>query len=170
VRGNLSFAYPLEQRARLYLQVLGGFIGGYPFGFHVNLFLDASRILNCPLPTEFTKTNHILFMHKEDCCASSAHGDRVYPCMLRFSRSGNAGSRRLRGRLCRVVKGKRTRFLHMVAAITFTDLVEDVLRTLREPPVDFRRARRCCRFQTPIPPALPVTKSIRSIHRTLLTA
>ena len=168
MRGNLSLAYPLEQRARLHLQVLGSLICGKPFGFHVNLFLDASRTLNCPLPTEFTKTNRILFVHIEDCGASSAHGDRMYPCMLWFSRSGNAGSRRLRGRLCRVLRGKRTKFLDMVAAITSTDLVEDVLRTLREPPFDFRRATRCCRFPTPTPPALPVTKSIRAMHRPFL--
>jgi len=170
VSGNLPFAYPLEQRARLHLQVLGSLICGKPIGFHVNLFPGASRTLNCPLPTEFTKTDHILFVHIVDCGASSAHGDRVYPCMLRFSRSGNAGSRRLRGRLCRVLKGKRTRFLHMVAAITFTDLVEDVSRTFREPPFDSRRVPRCCRVSTSTPPALPVTKSIRVIHRTLPTA
>jgi hypothetical protein len=109
-------------------------------------------------------------VHIEDCGASSAHGDRMYPCMLRFSRSGNAGSRRLRGRLCRVLSRKRTRFLHMVAAITFADLVEDVLRTLREPPFNFRKAIQCCRFPIPTPPALPVTKRIRAIHRILLTA
>ena len=55
----------------------------------------------------------------------------------------------------------------MVAAITFTDLLEDVSRTLPEPPFDFRRAPRYCKFPTPTPPALPVTKSIRAIHRTL---
>ncbi len=76
VRGNLPFAYPLEQRARLYLQVLGSLICGKPFCFHVSL----------------------------------------------FSHSGNAGSRRLRGRLCRVLSRKRTRFLRMVAAIISTDL------------------------------------------------
>ena len=58
----------------------------------------------------------------------------------------------------------------MVAAITFTDLLEDVPRTLPEPPFDFRRAPRHCKFPTPTPLALPVTKSIRAIHRTLLTA
>ena len=58
----------------------------------------------------------------------------------------------------------------MVAAITFTDLLEDVPRTLPEPPFDFRRAPRHCNFPTPTPLALPVTKSIRAIHRTLLTA
>ena len=58
----------------------------------------------------------------------------------------------------------------MVAAITFTDLVEDVLRTLREPPFDFRKAIQCCRFQIPTPPALPVAKRIRAIHRIVLTA
>ena len=58
----------------------------------------------------------------------------------------------------------------MVATITFTDLVEDVLRTRREPPFDFRWASWCRRFPTPIPPALPVTKSIRAMRRTLLTA
>jgi hypothetical protein len=124
VRGNLSFTYPLEQRARLHLQVLRSFNCGKPFGFHVSL----------------------------------------------FSRSGNVGSRRLRGRLCRALSRKRTRFLHMVAAITFTDLLEDVPRTLPEPPFDFRRAPRHCKFPTPTPRSLPVTKSIRAIHRTLLTA
>jgi len=58
----------------------------------------------------------------------------------------------------------------MVAAITFTDLVEDVSRTFREPPFDSRRVPRCCRVSTSTPPALPVTKSIRVIHRTLPTA
>ena len=38
VSGNLSFAYPLEQRARLHLQVLRGLNCGKPFGFHVSLF------------------------------------------------------------------------------------------------------------------------------------
>jgi len=52
VRGNLSFACPLEQRARLYLQVLGSLICGKPFGFHVNLFPDASRTLNRLLSTK----------------------------------------------------------------------------------------------------------------------
>jgi hypothetical protein len=75
VRGNLSFAYPLEQCARLYLQVLCGLICGKPFGFHVNPFLDASRTLNRPLPKEFTKANHILFVRIEDCGSSSAHGN-----------------------------------------------------------------------------------------------
>jgi len=65
VRGNLSFAYPLEQRARLYLQVLGSLICGKPFCFHVSLFPDASCILNRLLSTELTKTNHILFVHRE---------------------------------------------------------------------------------------------------------
>ena len=124
MRGNLSFTYPLEQRARLHLQVLRSFNCGKPFGFHVSL----------------------------------------------FSRSGNVGSRRLRGRLCRALSQKRTRFLHMVAAITFTDLLEDVPRTLPEPPFDFRRAPRHCKFPTPTPRSLPVTKSIRAIHRLLLTA
>ena len=124
MRGNLSFTYPLEQRARLHLQVLRSFNCGKPFGFHVSL----------------------------------------------FSRSGNVGSRRLRRRLCRALSRKRTRFLHMVAAITFTDLLEDVPRTLPEPPFDFRRAPRHCKFPTPTPRALPDTKSIRPIHRSLLTA
>ena len=124
MRGDLPFAYPLEQRARLHLQVLGSLICRKPFCFHVNL----------------------------------------------FSRSGNVGSRRLRGRLCRVLIRERTKFLHMVAAITFTDLVEDVLSTFREPPFNFRRVLRCCRVSTPTPPALPVTKNIRAIHRILLTA
>ena len=124
MRRNLVFAYPLEQRARPYLKVLGSLICGKPFGFHVSL----------------------------------------------FSRSGNVGSRRLRRRLCRALSRKRTRFLHMVAAITFTDLLEDLPRTLPEPPFDFRRAPRCCRFPTPTPPALPVTKSIRTIHHPQLTA
>ena len=90
VSGNLPFAYPLEQRARLYLQVLGGLNCGKPFCFHVSL----------------------------------------------FSHSGNAGSRRLRGRLCRVLSRKRTQFLRMVAAIISTDLLEDVSRTLPESPID----------------------------------
>lgn len=68
--GEPSFAYPLEQRARLHLQVLGSFICRKPFGFHVNL----------------------------------------------FSRSGNTGSRRLCGRLCRVLREKRTQFLHLVSS------------------------------------------------------
>jgi hypothetical protein len=170
VSGNLPFAYPPEQRARLYLQVLGSLICGKPIGFHVNLFPDASRTLNRLLSTESTRTNHILFVHIENCGSSIAHGDCVSPCMLRFSRSGNAGSRRLRGRLCRVLKGKRTRFLHMVAAITFTDLVEDVSRTFREPPFDSRRVTRCWRFPTPTPPALPVTKTTRDIRLSSVTA
>ena len=124
MRGNLSFTYPLEQRARLHLQVLGCLICGKPFGFHVNL----------------------------------------------FSRSGNVGSRRLRRRLCRALSRKRTRFLHMVAAIIVTDLLEDVPRTLPVPPFDFRRTSWCRRFPTPTPPAPPVTKNIRAIHRLLLTA
>ena len=36
--GDLVFAYPLEQRARPHLQVLGSLICGKPFGFHVSLF------------------------------------------------------------------------------------------------------------------------------------
>src|ERR1035438_4432287 len=118
VRGNLPFAYPLEQRARLYLQVLGSLICGKPFGFyHVNPFPDASCIQNSLPPTEFTKTDHILFVHIEDGGSSGAHGDGVSPYMFWFSRTGNPDSRRLCGRLCRVLRGKRTKFLDMVAAI-----------------------------------------------------
>ena len=124
MRGNLSFAYPLEQCARLHLQVLGSLICGKPFGFHVIL----------------------------------------------FSRSGNAGSRRLCGRLCRVLSRKRTRFLYMIAAIISTDLPEDVPRTSPKPPLDFRRAPWNCRFPTPTSPALPATKSVRAIYRIFLTA
>ena len=124
MRGDLAFAYPLEQRARLHLQVLGSLICGKPFCFHVSLFFH----------------------------------------------SGNTGSRRLRGRLCRALSRKRTRFLHMVAAIIVTDLLEDVPRTLPEPPFDFRRAPRHCKFPIPTQLALPVIKSIRAIHRTLLKA
>ena len=112
MRGNLSFAYPLEQCARLHLQVLGSLICGKPFCFHVSL----------------------------------------------FSHSGNARSRRLRGRLCRVLSRKRTRFLRVVAAIISTDLVEDVSTTLPESPIDFRRATRCCR--SPTSPALSVTRKL----------
>ena len=100
VSRNLPFAYPLEQCARLHLQVLGSLICGKPFCFHVSL----------------------------------------------FSHSGNARSRRLRGRLCRVLSRKRTRFLHMVAAIIFTVLLEDVSRTLPESPIDLCRAPRCCGY------------------------
>ena len=124
VRGNLSFAYPLEQCARLHLQVLGSLICGKPFCFHVSL----------------------------------------------FSHSGNAGSRRLCGRLYRVLSRKRMRFLHMVAAIISTDFLEAESSTSPEPPIDFRRAHRCRRVPTPTSPALPLTKSICTIHRTLLTA
>ena len=105
MRGNLSFTHPLEQRARLHLQVLRSFNCGKPFGFHLSP----------------------------------------------FSRSGNVGSRRLRGRLGRALCRKRTRFLHMVAAITVADLLEDVPRTLPEPPFDFRSAPRNCKFPTPYP-------------------
>jgi hypothetical protein len=59
-----------------------------------------------------------------------------------FSHSGNAVSRRLRGRLCRVLMWKRTKFLDMVAAIISTDLLDVVSRTLPEQPIDFRRAFR----------------------------
>ena len=146
VRGNLSFAYPLEQRARLYLQVLGSLICGKPFCFHqVNPFPDAFCIQNSLPPTESTKTDHILFVHREDGGPSGAHGDCVSRYMFWFSRTGNAGSRRLRGRLCRGLRGKRTKFLDMVAAIAFTDLLEYVSRTLPEQPIDFRRVLRCCR-------------------------
>ena len=68
--GNLPFAYPLEQSARLYLQVLGSLICGKPIGFHVNLFPDASRTLNCPLPTEFTN--------------NKSHSVRAYRGLRRF--------------------------------------------------------------------------------------
>jgi hypothetical protein len=125
---------------------LGSLICGKPFGFHhVNLFPDAFCIQNSLPPTESTKTDHILFVHKEDGGPSGAHGDCVSRYMFWFSRTGNAGSLRVRGRLCRVLRGKQTKFLDMVAAIISTDLVEDVSRTLPEPPIDFRRASRCCR-------------------------
>ena len=146
VRGNLPFAYPLEQCARLHLQVLGSLICGKPFCFHhVSPFPDAFCIQNSLPPTESTKTDHILFVHREDGGPSGAHGDCVSRYMFWFSRTGNAGSRRLRGRLCRVLRGKRTKFLDMVAAIISTDLLEDVSRTLPKQPIDFRRVLRCCR-------------------------
>src|ERR1035441_4964488 len=51
-----------------------------------------------------------------------------------------------------------------------TALISDELRTSQEPPFDFRRAYRRCRFPIPAPRSLPVTKSNRAIHRILLTA
>jgi len=84
VRGNLSFAYPLEQRARLHLQVLGSLICGKPFGFHISL----------------------------------------------FSRSGNAGSRRLRGRLCRVLRGETNKVPRHGFSRLPSNLVEDVKGTV----------------------------------------
>ena len=170
VSGNLPFAYPPEQRARLCLQVLGSLICGKPIGFHVNLFPDASRTLNRLLSTESTRTNHILFVHIENCGSSIAHGDCVSPCMLRFSRSGNAGSRRLRGRLYRVLSRKQTKFLHMVAAITSADLLEVVSSILPKTSIRFPQGTRCWRFPTPTPPALPVTKTTRDIRLSSVTA
>src|ERR1035438_1467696 len=49
-------------------------------------------------------------------------------------------------------------------------LISDELSTFREPPFDFRKTPRYCRFPAPTPPALPVTKNIRGILRNLLTA
>ncbi len=120
--GDLSFAYPLEQCARLHLQVLRGLNCGKPFCFHVSL----------------------------------------------FSHSGNAGRRRLRGRLSRVLSRKRTRFLHMVAAIISADLLKNVPRTLPEPPIHLCRAPRCCRWPTRT--ALHVTKKTLAIPCSLVTA
>src|ERR1039458_7001976 len=54
--------------------------------------------------------------------------------------------------------GERTKFLDMVAAITFADLLEDVSRALPEPPIDFRRVLRCCR--QPTRPALPLQRKL----------
>jgi hypothetical protein len=99
--------------------------------------------------------------HDYDAPVAENESD-VSQCMFWFSRTGNAGSRRLRGRLCRVLRGKRTKFLDMVAAIISIDLLEDVLTTLPESPIDFRRATRCCR--SPTSPALSVTKKTLAIY------
>ena len=65
---------------------------------------------------------------------------------------------------------KQTKFLHMVAAIISTAFLEDLSRTLQEPPFDFRRVPWCCRVSSPTPPALPVTKTTRDIRLSSVTA